>query len=265
MHHARVVRGFERVGDGDGHVDRLAPLHRAGAADAVVQRLAAEQLHGEEDPPVERAAEVVQMHEIGMRERGDRARFTTEALDGVGGAGVTGGEHLHRRLAPELHVLGRVDRAAGALADDVEEPVRRPGEHLRIGKARLPCRLHRARRGGVEPTSRRIEILARASLSRRANSLRARAGSPGHSFCIRLLTRPRTPRSPLVVLGACVSTFCEIRRRRRGAAVAIVGIVGGQHGDDDVELRRRQTERRQLRHRQLPDAAFSRCCWASPA
>ena len=130
MYDARVVRGLERTRRLDGESHGLSP--REALLRVHIERLPREELHDEEDASVDRLAEVVELHEVRVRELGDGACLLAEAIDGVVSRGMGGREHLHGVPPAELDVLGLEDLTARPFADLAKHAVRRACEDRRI-------------------------------------------------------------------------------------------------------------------------------------
>jgi hypothetical protein len=123
VHDAARVCGGERGRDlarDAQRVDRGQPAH---ALQTLVERLALEQLHHDERRAVGVVAEVVDLHDAGVGDRGGGARFIEEARDHLGILRERREENLHRRAATEQRVLGEVDRAHAALPEGADDAV----------------------------------------------------------------------------------------------------------------------------------------------
>ena len=119
-----LVRVMHRVADLD---HQLQPLPRVqlvliGILD---QRLAVDQFHCEERLHAEagiRAARLVDLRDAGMLQPAKRLRLLLEPAQHLG-AGPGGLNHLERDSAPRLVLLGLVDRAHPALAQQAHDAV----------------------------------------------------------------------------------------------------------------------------------------------
>jgi hypothetical protein len=133
---ALVVRRLERAQRLVEDRKRLGPGQRA-AADPRRQRLALEVLHHEEHAAVRIAAEVVDVDDVLVPDRVDRARLLVEPLDDLLGPAQLRLQDLDRRGPADLGVLGGVDHAHAALGElapdrvaaqlPTDEAVRVPG------------------------------------------------------------------------------------------------------------------------------------------
>ena len=111
---ALVVRRLERAQRLLEDRERLGPRQRA-PADPRRQRLAFEVLHHEEHAAEGIAAEVVDVDDVLVPDRVDRARLLVEALDDVLRAAELELEHLDRAAAADLAVLALEHHAHPAL------------------------------------------------------------------------------------------------------------------------------------------------------
>ncbi len=121
MHQAAAVRVIERVGQLDGDAQHLGDRQRA-AQQPLFERLALEILHHEEPDRLARPgrcrfADVVQLTDVRMVERGDGPRFALEPLTPIGIGRKGFGQHLERHHAIEARVAGLVDLAHPACAE----------------------------------------------------------------------------------------------------------------------------------------------------
>ena len=119
MDDALLVRGSQCFGDGHANLqDPIDPKTFHG--NQAVQGLALDQLHGQEVDVI-RLLYRVHGDDTGVVERGERLRFTLEALEPLLARSHLGRQHLDSHLTPELGVLGTVDLAHTAftqLGDD---------------------------------------------------------------------------------------------------------------------------------------------------
>src|SRR5690242_5273703 len=81
-----------------------------------------------------------------MRDRCNRTSFPTESFDRVVRPGMSVREHLHGILATELDMFSLEHLATRALADLLEQSIRRPGEDRRVRVLRRLSDLHRSLR-----------------------------------------------------------------------------------------------------------------------
>ena len=143
MHDAACMRRFEPARSLRRDGGRLLRRQRT-AADQVAQRLAFEQF-GDGVVHAVVAAEIVNREDVGMRERGDGARFAFEPRDAIRVGADRGRQHLECDIAPQLDVMRAVDlthSARAEQADDLVTPEARAGgdAHLRMGWMLL-CRV----------------------------------------------------------------------------------------------------------------------------
>ena len=90
---------------------------RADACEPLIERLALEQLHHDVRAAVGVVAEVEDLDDARIRDRGRRARLVEEARARSRAASRTRVQHLDRGAAAEHRVLGELDRPHAALAD----------------------------------------------------------------------------------------------------------------------------------------------------
>jgi hypothetical protein len=122
------VRLVERIRDRHGVAQRFVDRHRA-ARDPLRQVLAVEELHDEELAPFV-VADVVERADVGMLERGDRARLAVEALAELRVGGKGRRQDLDGDGAIEPGVARAVDLPHAAGADGIADFVwteTRPG------------------------------------------------------------------------------------------------------------------------------------------
>ena len=120
---AAHVRGAERARDLADDAERVLDAERA-AAHAGVERLAVEHLHDEVGAAVGVGAEVEDLHDAGVGDRGRGARLVEEAGDDVGAARVLRVEHLDRDPAWQQQVRAEPHFAHAAGTDPIDQPVR---------------------------------------------------------------------------------------------------------------------------------------------
>ncbi len=102
MHDPRRMSLGQTVGCLRGQGQQAAQRKRADS-EQLPKRLALHQLHRDVGHRVRRV-DVVDRHDVGMIERGGRARLLLEALQSVGIGGDLAREHLDRDIAREPHV-----------------------------------------------------------------------------------------------------------------------------------------------------------------
>ena len=113
----RVERARHLLEDRDGPVELELPL-----GDQLLEVAAADVAHGDVDDAV-LLARVVDRDDARVVERCDHLRLLDEALAEVAVAAEVVGERLDRRLAAEDRVLGVVDEAHAAAAEQSEHAV----------------------------------------------------------------------------------------------------------------------------------------------
>ncbi len=118
MDDALFVRGFESIGDLFRDRLRIAPGDRA-PCDALREVFALDQLHHE---GVRLAALLgaVDLGDVRVVERRQRARFALETRGPIGIGGEILRQDLDRHLPPEPGIASAIDLAHAALADDGE-------------------------------------------------------------------------------------------------------------------------------------------------
>ena len=94
--------------------------------DDLVERRAVDELHDEVGIAVAVDAEVVDLHDVGVRQPRDRLRLATEALHEVG-RGVE--HHLDGDGAIELGIAPAIDRAHPALPEELQVYVAADSSH----------------------------------------------------------------------------------------------------------------------------------------
>ena len=114
---ALLVRGVERLGDLGEELDRALRLERTVLRDELGEVGALDVAHGEEEHAV-LLARLVDGDDVRVVERGGDPRLAQEALAEALVLGELGRDHLERDLAPETLLLGAVDRAHAAAADE---------------------------------------------------------------------------------------------------------------------------------------------------
>ena len=112
---AQAVADLHQDGERAGHVDSgPRPFPEA---------LPAQQLHDDEGRAIFDLDEVRDVDDIAMANAIDGLRFLEEAQHRVAPASVIGAQQLERDLAAELHVLGAIDVAHAALAEELRQAI----------------------------------------------------------------------------------------------------------------------------------------------
>ncbi len=120
---ARGVGGGERAADLRGDAQRARHVERALALDHHAELNALEVLHDEVHGAVGRGAGVGDVDDVRVADLGGGARLAPEPLDQVGHPAVARVQHLDRDPLADLDVLGEVDLAHPALADQLVDAV----------------------------------------------------------------------------------------------------------------------------------------------
>jgi hypothetical protein len=120
-----IVRRRQAAGELDGVVDDL-PQRQRTLVEPLAQRLPFQQLHHRVRHARaagfgRRRADVVDRHDVGMRERGDRLRFTLEPRGALGIGGEELGQDLDRDRAIEPRVARLVDLTHTAGAERTQD------------------------------------------------------------------------------------------------------------------------------------------------
>ncbi len=148
---ALAVRLGERRQRLPEHVDDAPEGERAVLVRDAREVAPAQELHDEVELAVGRLAEVDDADRVRVVQPARRARLGDEARGGVLLADQVRVDDLHRDGAPEVRLLGAVDAAHSADADELEDQVaarqRAPDERI-IGARRRPCR------SGIRTTDR---------------------------------------------------------------------------------------------------------------
>jgi hypothetical protein len=144
---ASPVGGVERRRDLAQDPQRVLGRQATEALEARVEGLALEELHDDVGAAVGVVAEVEDLHDAGIGDRGRGPGLVEEPLDDVLVGRQRRLQHLDRGAASEQRVLGQVDRAHAALPellDDAvraEHPVHGPGDYAEAGaRCRPPTR-----------------------------------------------------------------------------------------------------------------------------
>ncbi len=246
MHQARGVGRLERPGRLDGDAHRFAPIERA-LSEPCVECLAGAELHREERASVEGLSEVVELHDVRVREVGDGAGFVPEALEGAGRRGVLRAEDLHGELATELHVLRFEDGAAGPFAELATKAVRGPRELGGVGGDHP--RGDRFAHGAGGRRDRAVVAQRFASFVQEPRELGAR---PGGLVRPELAHHRDDARANAAFVpfdgGSRRDELHEVRRGEARALESLVRVVLRQLRDDRVELGRGAARRSDAGH-----------------
>ena len=122
VQHALVVRRGEARAHLARDLDRLVLGKPPDAAQERGQILAVDVLHGEEVPPLD-LADVVDAADVGVRDAARVAHLGVEALDPGRLRGELRRQELQRDGLAELQVVGAVDLAHAAAADEADDAV----------------------------------------------------------------------------------------------------------------------------------------------
>ena len=112
---AALVGLQQRAGGLDDVLQRLLPAQRPLSLQPIGQGLAAHVLHGEVGRPLE-LADVVDVHHVGVLQARLGARLQHQAFDQVGAAAQLAPQDLDGHRPLQAEVVGQVDRAHPALA-----------------------------------------------------------------------------------------------------------------------------------------------------
>jgi hypothetical protein len=121
MEEPALVRFLQRFGDLAGQSQGLGQPERA-VLQAPVERVAGDVLHDQEDR-VALFADLEDLADVRMIERGHRHRFAPQPLPRLHVGGGGGWEQLDRDLTIETGVVGAIDLAHAALTDLGDEAV----------------------------------------------------------------------------------------------------------------------------------------------
>ena len=116
MHDSLGVRIVERVGGLHANGDDFGCLQRT-LAEALAQRPAFDIFHGQE-PEILVLSDLVDGGDVGVSQSGSEARFLDEALHTFGIGGHFGRQNFQRHAAAEAGIVGQIDRAHAALAQE---------------------------------------------------------------------------------------------------------------------------------------------------
>ncbi len=157
VQHALLVGGGEARAELAGDVERLVGGQSSDAAQERGEVLAVHELHGQEEVPF-RLPHVVDAADRGVRDLPGHAHLAVEAREALPVLVEAVGQELEGDRLLELQVVGAVDLAHPAPADQPDDPVAagqdRPGHEPLAGRAPgavrgrdLPVRRGRRRRG----------------------------------------------------------------------------------------------------------------------
>jgi hypothetical protein len=153
------MRGGEAPAGGDVHRDHVAP--RAIAELPAAQRPALHVFHREVDLALV-LADLVHVHDVRVREPGQRLGLALESRRAFGARGVARAQQLDRELAIELVVASGVDDAHAARAEPTEHRV--APDVLGIGRG-LERILARRGDGRARRQHRRVGVRVRGILA----------------------------------------------------------------------------------------------------
>src|SRR2546427_492286 len=105
------------------HSSRAVELDRAFLLDQILERLALEELHHEVHRPLRQDAEVGDVDDVRVVDRGRRARLAEEPMDRLLIARELRVQDLHRHRLLDVDVLAEIHRPHAAAAEDLVEPV----------------------------------------------------------------------------------------------------------------------------------------------
>jgi len=122
MDDANGVRGSERTQHLDHHVDDRAD-RRQSLEHVVAERLAVEELHHDHGPAIGKTEQIVDAHDVVVRDHVDRARLCKETVGEIRIACVLFVEYLDCDAAADLALYGGVDAPHPALAEEMRDLV----------------------------------------------------------------------------------------------------------------------------------------------
>ncbi len=134
MNYTFAVGGGEAAAGGEEEGEDVAPGAFGAAAEAVAEGFADHQFHRDVDLVCE-GADVVDGDDVGVREASHQLGLAVEAF--FGAAEVLGAQELKGDVAIELGIVGGVDDAHAAGADDAANDVA-PNDFARFQPETLP-------------------------------------------------------------------------------------------------------------------------------
>ena len=123
VQHAAFVRMGQRVGNLHGVIDQAIDRQADAGRDDAMERLAIDELHGEKRLAVV-FADLVNRADVGMIHRGSRAGLAQQERAAASSSASAAAQDLDRDVAPELLVVGAIDLAHPAAAEQRGDPVR---------------------------------------------------------------------------------------------------------------------------------------------
>ena len=115
MDDAGRMRGVERIGKGNSHINNLREFERT-ACNTLMNRLAPEQLHDEEFMVVRGRADIVDRADVGMLKRRDGPRFSLEPFARRSGSDEILREHFDRNVSIKAGIVRTINLAHAAFA-----------------------------------------------------------------------------------------------------------------------------------------------------
>ena len=112
---------------------RSFPRQGAFAIEDFIQRFSFEPLHCTIEPAIASLAEVMQGHEIGMRQSRESSRFSTKPSGIVGGRGVMSRKDFDGHFALQIDVFRLENMTHGPFADLSKHSVASPRQQLIVG------------------------------------------------------------------------------------------------------------------------------------
>jgi hypothetical protein len=125
VNNACRVSRVESVSDFDCLCEKLLNFRRT-PADSMLQRHAIEKLHGDERM-TGMFADLIDGADVGMIQRGRRARFTAKALQGLGVLLQMIGQEFQGHEAAQFDILSFVDHTHAPTAELLDDAIMRDG------------------------------------------------------------------------------------------------------------------------------------------
>ena len=187
VQHALVVRRAEARAHLARDLDRLVGRKPPDAPQQRGQVLAVDVLHREEVPSLD-LADVVDAADVGVRDAAGVADLGVEAVDPGRLRGELRRQELQRDRLPELQVVGAVDLAHAAAADEADDAVALAED--RAGREAAAVERRRGR-DAADRAIRRAPPLRRLRHRRRRQTRRQLRGGPDRLRAGRAVTRAR--------------------------------------------------------------------------